>query len=165
MTNHFAPRPNATRPLHTSPHQGGFTLTEIMIVVALVGLLAAIVVPNFVRARTRSQMSACISNLHQISSAIDQFAAESRRQSSAPVTHDQIVPYLRGTTVCPAGGTSFEDSYQLLTVADGATCALQPDAHVLTDASGPVTPPVVGRPDNKNKVDKGNNGNAYGKDK
>ena len=47
--------------------KSGFTLVEIMIVVAIIGLLAAIAIPSFVNARTRSQQNACINNLRQVS--------------------------------------------------------------------------------------------------
>jgi prepilin-type N-terminal cleavage/methylation domain-containing protein len=57
----------------TVSSEAGFTLVEIMIVVALVGLLAAIAVPNIVRARTQSQTQACINNLRQIDDASQQW--------------------------------------------------------------------------------------------
>ena len=84
----------------------GFTLVEIMIVVAIIGLLAAIAIPNFVRARNSSQTNACINNLRQIDSATQQWALETgASDSTAPTT--SVYGYIKGGVVptCPANGT------------------------------------------------------------
>src|SRR5713226_8576298 len=63
----------------------GFTLVEIMIVVAIIALLAAIAVPGFLRARKRSQASRILNDLRMIDSACDQYAIENSKQSTDPV--------------------------------------------------------------------------------
>jgi prepilin-type N-terminal cleavage/methylation domain-containing protein len=111
--------------------ESAFTLVEIMIVVAIIGLLAAIAVPNFIHARTTAQMNACINNLRQIDGAIQQWALEQKQSQTASVQYSDISPYLKSSVVCPAGGTTFGNSYTLATVADAPTCLLVPTTHVL----------------------------------
>jgi len=117
--------------LHTYRRTSAFTLVEIMIVVAIIGLLAAIAIPNFVRARTQSQTQACINNLRQIDAAIQQWALENNQGPNAEVTHGDVVGYLKSPPRCPAGGSGFQSDYGLTTVSANPTCNVQPNRHVL----------------------------------
>ena len=113
--------------------QGGFTLVEIMIVVAIIGLLASIAIPNFVKARTTAQMNACISNLRQIDGAVQQWALDTKQSDTANVTAADVLPYLKNAVVCPSGGKTFADSYALSTVAARPTCQKVPATHKLEE--------------------------------
>ena len=86
-------------------NRGGFTLVEIMIVVAIIALLAAIAVPNFLRARKRSQATRVLEELRMIDSAIDQYAIENNRVGGSDVTWDAVRGYLKtGSTLELSGG-------------------------------------------------------------
>src|SRR5207237_7970544 len=80
--------------------RGGFTLVEIMIVVAIIALLAAIAVPGFLRARKRSQATRILNDLRMIDSAVDQYAIETNRKTGDTVAIKDWNSYLKsGTTL------------------------------------------------------------------
>jgi prepilin-type N-terminal cleavage/methylation domain-containing protein len=115
-----------------------FTLLEIMIVVSIIGLLAAIAIPNFVRARAASNQTTCLSNLRQIRSAVDQWALETKSGPTTPVLYTNIQNFLRGSVVCPSGGTTFGDSYTIVDVQTVPVCNKVP-----TGSNAHVQPPDV----------------------
>ena len=87
-------------------NRGGFTLVEIMIVVAIIALLAAIAVPNFLRARKRSQATRILEDLRIIDSAIDQYAIEANKSGGATVNWTDIQSYVKkGSILYNSGGT------------------------------------------------------------
>jgi prepilin-type N-terminal cleavage/methylation domain-containing protein len=106
--------------------KAGFTLVEIMIVVAIIGLLAAIAIPNFVKARATSQANACINNLRQMDAAAQQFALEKGKTSTDTATlATDLTPYIKLNSAgsvppCPANGT-YSDSWA---VTSSPTCTL-----------------------------------------
>jgi prepilin-type N-terminal cleavage/methylation domain-containing protein len=83
----------------TKKTRAGFTLVEIMIVVAIIALLAAIAVPGFLRARKRSQASKILNDLRLISSAMDQYAIETNKKSDDPIGIDDWTRYIKKATV------------------------------------------------------------------
>src|SRR5438874_2730542 len=102
--------------------KAGFTLVEIMIVVAIIALLAAIAIPNFVKARTASQRSACIANLKEIDGAKHTWAMEAKKSSTdSPADSDLYgsSAYIRQAPSCPASG-----DYTIDTVINRPTCSL-----------------------------------------
>lgn len=120
----------------TSTRKAGFTLIEIMIVVAIIGLLAAIAIPNFVHARTTAQQNACINNLRQIDGAKQEWALENKANATSSPTSANIQPYMgRGSNgslpVCPLDSSAgFGTSYSIQNLSTAPTCQIATN-HVL----------------------------------
>ena len=97
--------------------RGGFTLVEIMIVVAIIALLAAIAVPGFLRARKRSQATRILNDLRLIDAAVDQYAIETNRTTGDSVTYADWQNYLKkGTALYNTGADLFGNTYGPQTV-------------------------------------------------
>ncbi len=95
----------------------GFTLVEIMIVVAIIALLAAIAVPNFLRARKRSQATRILEDLRLLDSACDQYAIETNRMTGMTPSFGDLKNYIKtGTTLYLTGADIFGNSYGPFTI-------------------------------------------------
>lgn len=117
--------------------RGGFTLVEIMIVVAIIALLAAIAVPNFLRARKRSQATRVLEDLRILDSALDQYAIE-RNKAGGSATFTDLKDYLKtGSSLYNSGGKDmFGRDFT------GYTIDVTPKVHLdtynaLSDVAGP----------------------------
>src|SRR5688572_12544551 len=89
----------------------GFTLVEIMIVVLIIGILLAIAVPNFVKAREASRTKSCIANMKQIDSAKEQWAMDNNKKDGDAVAIGDIAgagKYIKSAPVCPSGSAAYD---------------------------------------------------------
>ena len=98
----------------------GFTLVEIMIVVLIIGVLASIAVPNFIKARQSSRISTCTANLKRIETAKEQWILENRANAGDTVTPTDLAPvYIKKFPTCPEAGT-----YDVKPVGQDPTCSV-----------------------------------------
>lgn len=105
-----------------SIERSGFTLIELMIVIAIIAILAAILVPNFIRARGQGMFTACQSNLKNVGTALEMYSTDSSGRYPTALT--QLSPnYLKTIPTCPSSGTA--------TYTGGYTAASVPDAYTV----------------------------------
>src|SRR5947209_5629472 len=109
-----------------------FTLVEIMIVVALIGLLSAISIPNLVKALSGSQVLACLSNQRLSDDATHEWALENLKGPNSTVAVTDIQPYLESSVICPAAGpgATFASAYSVSTVSNKPSCLIAPTTHI-----------------------------------
>ena len=98
---------------------GAFTFVEIMIVTGLIGMLATIAIPNFLRSRTEARKQICIENLSQIESAKQLWGLDSGKGNGALPDDTQLAEYLKRQPLCPGGGT-----YEVNPLGRPATCTI-----------------------------------------
>lgn len=113
-------------------YYSAFTLVEVMIVVAIIGLLAAIAIPNFVRAREQAQLNSIANNLRLLEGAKEQWALENKKATVDEVTIDNLLPYLKGNKIVPVVG----EVYSVGTVSDPVMATF---SGKLVDKESPLT--------------------------
>jgi type II secretory pathway pseudopilin PulG len=97
----------------------GYASTTLLAPVAVVGMLAAIAIPNFVKARATSQQNACINNLRQLDAAKNEWALEKAKKATDTPTKQDLLPFLRSWPVCPQGG-----NYTIGPVSEPPKCSI-----------------------------------------
>lgn len=109
------------------PRVSGFTLVEVMIVVAIIGLLVAVAVPNFMKLREDARRRACIATLGKIEAAKQIWGLENQKHNGdTPVDTDLVPTYLKTLPQCPGRGT-----YDYRPIGETATCSLATIGHSL----------------------------------
>jgi len=100
----------------------GFTLVEIMIVVAIIGLLIGVAVPKFSQMRSDAQQTACFMQLKLIDNSKEMWATKEKRANGQTPTKEQLAPYIDddGNLSCPGGGAE----YTIGAVGEKASCPI-----------------------------------------
>ena len=131
-------------------NQDAFSMIELMVVIAIIGLLSAIAIPAFMKASLSARQKACVSNLEQVDSAIQQWAIDTKSLPENVVTHTNLLSYLRELPTCPspaANAGTFATDYGMTFVQEPAFCvanwSLKGTPHIRSSTSviknGPKT--------------------------
>lgn len=135
----------------TARKRSGFTLIELMIVIAIIAILAAILVPNFVRARGQGHLTACKSNLKNIGTACEMYSTDNSGRypnTLSVLTDGSMGGYLKSIPTCPAAGTNdvYTSTYKVTTNPDVFTVACGGSNHTAVDvpANNPAYDSVQG---------------------
>ena len=105
--------------MNTTP-RSGFTLLEIMITVTIIGFLAGLAIPAFMKSRRSSQATRCVANMGQIETAKEQWAMETFADSGSACVDTDIIGYFkRGFPICPANG-----SYTVNPIGSNCVCSI-----------------------------------------
>lgn len=118
--------------------KAGFTLIELMIVIAIIAILAAILVPNFIRARAQGQLTACKSNLKNIGTALEMYSTDNsgRYPTATLFTGSGITPnYLKTVPTCPSAGQNTYNNYTSASVPDVYTVVCSGPNHTAASSS------------------------------
>jgi competence protein ComGC len=116
---------------HITSSRRGFTLVEIMIIAGIIGLIAIIAIPNFIRARQTGQRNACIANLKQLETALNVWAIDNKKAAtdSYSLIDGDLDNYIKGSRLplCPAGGTYVAGT----NITSSPTCTRSTFGHTL----------------------------------
>jgi prepilin-type N-terminal cleavage/methylation domain-containing protein len=107
-------------------HRRGFTLLEIMVIVAIIGFVVAVAMPNLFKSRDKAQRDSCIENLRQLDSAQQQWGVQNNKGNTDTVALTDLIPFLDKSKnpSCPGGG-----AYAVTTVGANPTCTLSSLGH------------------------------------